>query len=174
MTPQHLRRPLLTGTLLQSFLRDEDGSELVEFALSVSLLLMVMIGIMGFSLAVYAQHFVALAAQSGTRYASVRGASWPSACTSATATSCITNAAMVQSYVQSIAPGGVTNSKLIVQTTWPATTPAGGACFIVAGNSNSPGCMVKVTVKYPFSFLLPFLPTNVMNFTSTGALPIAQ
>src|ERR1700709_2234870 len=55
MTSLHPRRPSRSGDLLRSFLKDENGSELLEFALSVSVLLMVVFGIMGFSLAVYAQ-----------------------------------------------------------------------------------------------------------------------
>jgi Flp pilus assembly protein TadG len=158
---------------LRLFVNGEAGSSLIEFALSISLLLTVVFGIMGLSLAAYADHFVALAAQAATRYAAVRGSTWTGTCASATAASCIATTGTVQSYVQSITPGGVTYSNVTVQTTWPGTTPAGAPCFEVSG-ANSPGCMVKVTVKYSFSFLLPFMPTGVMNLSSTGALPIAQ
>ena len=170
---EQLQRALRPRSPLRALLTCEAGSSMVEFALSISLLLTVVFGIIGFSLATYADHFVALAAQAATRYAAVRGSSWSSTCASATATGCIANAASVQSYVQSITPGGVSNRNVSVQTIWPGNTPAGGPCFAVAGN-NSPGCMVKVTVRYAFSFSLPFLPTNAVTLTSTGGLPIAQ
>ena len=159
--------------LLSSLARGETGSSLVEFALSVSLLLTVVFGIMGLSLAAYADHFVAIAAQAAARYASVRGSSWSTTCASATATSCVANAGSVQTYVQSITPNGVSYSNITVNATWPGTTPAGGACYAVSG-SNSPGCMVQVKVKYLFSFAMPFMPTGALSLSSTGALPITQ
>ena len=154
-------------------LQDEAGSSMIEFALSASLLMMLVFGIMGMSLAAYTDHFVAIAAQAATRYASVRGSTWASACGTATATSCTATASSVKNYVQSITPGGVSYSDVTVQATWPGTTPAGKACFAVSG-SNSPGCMVQVKISYSFSFLLPFLPDNAITLTSTGALPITQ
>ncbi len=164
---EHLR------PVLRAFRLGESGSSLIEFALSVSLLMMVVFGIMGLSLAAFSDHFVAIAAQAATRYASVRGSTWSSTCASASATGCVTTAGLVQSYVQSLAPAGINTGNLTVQTTWPGTTPAGGACFQSSGK-NSPGCTVQVTVTYSFSFLLPFMPANTMNLSSTGALPIAQ
>lgn len=157
----------------RSLRNDESGDSLIEFAVSISVLLMMVFGIMGFSLALYADHFVALAAPEAARYAAVRGSTWYSACTSATAISCIATAASVQSYVTSITPGGVKAANTTVLTSWPGVTPAGGACYASAGN-NSPGCTVKVTVTYSFKFLLPFLPTGTRTFSSSSSLPISQ
>ena len=67
---EHLR------PVLRAFRLGESGSSLIEFALSVSLLMMVVFGIMGLSLAAFSDHFVAIAAQAATRYASVRGSTW--------------------------------------------------------------------------------------------------
>lgn len=50
-----------------------DGSALVESALSISVLLTVMVGIMQLCLVLYASIFVNEAAREATRYASVRG-----------------------------------------------------------------------------------------------------
>jgi Flp pilus assembly protein TadG len=54
---------------------DETGSSLVEFALSSTVLLMAIFGVLDCSCALYADHYVANAAREATRYAMVRGSS---------------------------------------------------------------------------------------------------
>ena len=57
-------------------LREETGSTLVETALSITILLVLVIGIMDACLMVYSYHFISNAAREGTRYAIVRGNTW--------------------------------------------------------------------------------------------------
>ena len=149
------------------------GSSLIEFALSIGLLMTVVVGIMGFSLEVFAEHFVANAARAAARYAMVRGSTAATACASVSASNCTATSSNVVNYVQSITPGGISLASLAVTSSWPGTTPAGSACANISGN-NSPGCMVTITVKYAFSFYLPFVGQDTATISSTGAQTITQ
>jgi Flp pilus assembly protein TadG len=159
------------------FSADESGQSLVEFALTASLVLMAMFGIIDCSRALYAYHFVSYAARDATRYAMVRGSTWGSStCGSTAIFQCKASSANIQSFVQSITPLGIdSGTPLTVTTTWPGTGPSGaaGSCGTTAGN-NSPGCMVAVKVSYSFNYVLPYLPSTTLALTSTSKVVIAQ
>lgn len=164
-----MKRALLRRLLKAN--REENGSSLVELAISASVLLVMIFGIMDVSRALYTWHFVSWAAQSGTRYAIVRGARWSgTSCTSTTTVACAATAANVQSFVQGLAPPGVTSSSVLATTTWPGTTPGGTSC----STANGDGCLVQVTVTYTFAFLQPFLPSAGITLSSTSEQVIQQ
>ena len=152
---------------------EESGSELVEFAMTSSLLLLVIFGIMDCSRALYTYHYVAQAARLGTRYASVRGVSATGLLCGISPFQCVATASDVSNYVKSMSPLGLSASGLTIATTWPGTTPVGTVCNLLAIN-NSPGCTVNVKVSYTFSFILPFLPRSALPMTSTSKMVIAQ
>lgn len=153
--------------------REERGDSMVEFSLAAVLLLTVIFGIMDFARAVYADHFVSYAAQEGTRYAIVRGGTFAgTTCTTTTTMDCAATSANVQSYVQSIAPPGISGSSVSASTTWPGTTVSGSGTGCTT--TNTPGCVVQVTVTYSFSFLLPFMPSAGINFASTSQQVIQE
>jgi Flp pilus assembly protein TadG len=133
----------------------ERGSAQLEFALVFTLILgPLLFGIMDFSRAMYAYHFVSNAAREASRYAMVRGSTWATACsggncpcTIATAGPTLTNKCNasddnITSYVQSIVPPGISVSsastftcpapapaaagQLYVCTLWPGTPPIPG------------------------------------------------
>ena len=146
---------------------------MVEFSIAAVLLLTVIFGIMDFARAVYADHFVSYAAQEGTRYAIVRGGTFAgTTCTTTSTMDCAATAGDVQSYVQSIAPPGISGTSVSASATWPGTTVSGSAtgCSTI----NNPGCDVKVTVTYTFSFLLPFMPTAGITFSSSSEQVIQE
>jgi Flp pilus assembly protein TadG len=168
------------------------GSALVEFALVLTVLFTVIFGIMDFSRAMYAYHFVSEAARDATRYASVRGSS----CKSATVTPCPAAASDITTFVYgTIAAGLAVTSTAGGATTCPATNPStpytlavcaswpgaaetgtlAGSCVTTNG-VNSPGCPVKVTVQYVFGFSLPFVSSKVssMDLTSTSEVVISR
>ena len=128
---------------------------MAEFAITVGVLLPLLVGIMAFSQAMSAYHFVASAARQASRYAIVRGAS----CTG-WAASCPASAGDIQTYVRSITPPGIDSNNLTVTTTWLP--------------DNSPGSNVKVTVDYNFNLDIPLVPAQVMKLESTSQLPISQ
>ncbi len=150
------------------------GSSLIEFALTVSILLMMIFGIMDFSRAIYVNHFLANTAREATRYAMVRGSSWRGAvCSTVTSFGCTASATNVAAYVSVLAPNGVDPASIVTTTTWPGTDVNGAGCA-VAGALNSPGCTVRVRLTYSFAFALPFLPKNALLLSSTSQVTIAQ
>lgn len=166
-------KPKRAGAVL-TFLLAEDGSNLVELALSLSVLLSVVMGVIGMSTLAYTKQFVTLSARQAARYAAVRGSTFSAqACSSSTAYGCQAAATDVSAYVNSLMPVGLTTSKTAVKTTWPGLTGSGLGCLTLNGN-NSPGCVVQVTVSYSFSYGLPFLPTGATTLQSTSTMPISQ
>ena len=96
------------------------GSGLVEGALCFSAFLVIIFGVMEFAVAVYAYNFCSYAAQDAARWASTRGANYPTPASSAD----------VQNHVVNQAVGLA--SSVSVTTTWAP--------------NNSPGGTVRVTV----------------------------
>lgn len=159
---------------LRAFKRGEDGSTLMESALSLSVLLCLMLSIIGISQAAYAHHFVTFAARQGARYAMVRGSTFAgTACGSTDAFACQASATNVQNYVLGHLPLGISSSAVTVQTTWPGLAASGLSCLTLSG-TNSPGCDVQVTVNYVFKYRLPYLPSGALHLASTSTLMIAQ
>ena len=152
---------------------DESGSGLVELAVTALLFFTVLFGIMECSRAVYVDLFLANSAREAVRYASVRGSSWPSNCASAASFDCIASSANVTSTVQSIASAGINSSMLNVSTAWPGTNATGASCS-TSSPYNVVGCVVKVTVTYPFTFASPLLPHTTLTLTSTSEGSITQ
>jgi Flp pilus assembly protein TadG len=168
------------------------GSALVEFALVLTALFMMMFGIMDFSRAMYAYHFVSNAARDATRFASVRG----SACKSATVIPCPVAATDVTDYVYGIIPAGLAVTSvsggsttcqpgnpsapytLWVCASWPGAAETGtlSSSCVTTNGANSPGCPVEVTVQYQYGFSLPFVANNIssINMTSTSEVVISQ
>ena len=142
---------------VKSLVCDEDGAELVEFALSATIFFTLIFGIMEFCLVIYADNFVAIAAQQGTRYAMVRGSDWTSSCATTTSYGCkVTSPTDVQNYVLSLPHPGVNLVASNITVTWLTTTAAGSAC-----TKYSQGCQVEVTVSYPFQLNIPFFSTSI-------------
>ncbi len=154
-------------------LAQDDGSALLEFAISGLLLFTIVFGVIECSRALYIDHFVANAAREATRYASVRGASSSTACSSTVVYSCAASSSDVTSFVQSIATAGVRTANLTVGTTWPGTDATGAACP-ATGPANSPGCLVMVTVAYTFTYNLPFLSSKAIQLSNSSKVTIVQ
>jgi Flp pilus assembly protein TadG len=156
----------------------------------MAIMLGLIMGIVDFSRAIYAYHFVAHAAREATRYAASRGTSWTGTpCTEPTFKyECMTDTggADILAYVNSIVPAGipVTSTRnsssgspstscgavsaaanaLTVCSVWPGTGAngsTGGWCDSADAGANSHGCLVEVTVQYNFKFI----------FNSLGILP---
>ena len=136
----------------------ERGSSVVEFALASAILLSLVFGVMVFSLAIYAYHFISEAARAGTRYAMVRGSQCP--INSGWATACPASTAEVQSYVQGLALPGINPSQMTVTPYWEF--------------GNAPGEPVEVTVTYTFQLVIPFVPSETFTMTSSSVMTIAD
>lgn len=155
-------------------LRDASGSTMVEFALSVGVVLALFFGVFYASMALYADHFTANAAKAAARYAMVRGSTWNGApCSSVYTLDCTATGRNVTNFVQSIIPPGINASEVAVSTSWPGTTPTGATCDTVNGD-NSPYCAVSVQVRYTFSISVPFLPPGRIVFSNFSTASITQ
>jgi len=143
----------------------EDGSALVETAVSAMIVFTLFFGAMEMCLALYTYHFVSDAAREGTRYAMVRGSSCsglPSACPA--------QAADVQNFVQGLGFPGIDATAMTVTTTWPTT---GSSCTPSSLPCNNRGNLVQVTVQY--QFFIPFAPqSSALTMSSTSQLAISQ
>lgn len=142
----------------------EDGSNLVETALSIGLLLTFLFGIIEISLAGYTYHFISEAARAATRYAMVRGSacnSWGSACPASSTD--------IQNYVKGLNYPGISSSKMTVNVSF-ACYPVGVKCSA----TNAAGSTVQVQVQYKFPLAVPFVRSNTINMTSTSQMVIAN
>lgn len=138
---------------------------MVEFAICAVLLFTVLFGIMDFSRALYAYHFLSNSAREATRYAIVRG----SAC-SAPMTGCEPAQSDILTYVQQTlaAPSaGLINPNAINAT---VTRTACASCT----TKYDPGSTVQVQLTYTFQFILPFLPKSGITMQSTSQMVISQ
>ena len=151
-------------------MREDSGESLVEFAIAGMLFLTGLFGIIDCARAMYTYHFVAYAAQEGTRYAMVRGNDWSGACASANSTACAATSAQVTAFVQGLATPGISGTSIVATPSWPQLNVDGSATGCsTSATQNSKGCLVKVQVSYPFHFLLlPFLHLNTLTMTATS------
>ena len=143
--------------------RSEDGSTLVEMALTMIILLMILFGLIEMCLALYTYHFVSDAAREGSRFAIVRG----SAC-ELPGYECNATATQIQTYVQGLGFPGINPSNMTVTTTWSAY-PGGAVCAC-----NDPGDLVTVNVSYKFPLAIPFVPASTLAMSSTSSMVISQ
>jgi Flp pilus assembly protein TadG len=155
-------------------LSEEDGSELVEFAISICLWTSAAFALMYGAFALYVAHFVANASDEAARYAVVRGSSWNGAsCSTGSGLDCSATATDISNFVANSLPPGLSAAGLTVATTWPGTTSSGNACDTQNG-TNSPNCVVDVQVQYNFNFPVPFLPQGSFPIASASQMTISE
>jgi Flp pilus assembly protein TadG len=160
--------------LLGTWVRRDDGSSLVEFALASMIFLALLIGAFQVSIGLYTYHYISDAAREGSRYAMVRGST---SCTNTPSLSnCNATADQIQTYVRGLGYPGISASKLKLTTTWfkpdsnlPPTwsSSAGSGC-------NAPGNMVMVVATYAYPLKVPFIPKSTFNLSSTSKMVISQ
>ena len=167
---QRILDPVRRLAQKQGSVRDEEGSAIVEIAMSIILLLTFIFGVMEAASALYVFHFISEAAREGARYAIVRGSNAGTACgTSYNSYDCIASSGNVQSYVQNL--GFVDPNNMTVTTTWSVYTK-GNSCPASPSPCNSPGNLVTVQVQYNFPLNVPFLPPKTYAMSSTASMII--
>ena len=145
------------------------GTALVEFAISASVLLMLVFGIIEMSYALYTYNYVSDAARVATRYAVVRG----SGCTGMP--DCGITAAELQTYIQGIAYPGIKPGSLTATTTWLSASSSQPTTWTAcAGQCNSPGNAVEIQVTYAFPLFLPFWKSTSLSLKSTSQMVISN
>ncbi|HVO97183.1 MAG TPA: TadE/TadG family type IV pilus assembly protein [Bryobacteraceae bacterium] len=145
-------------------LADQRGQSLVEFAFSVLMLVLLMLGIFEMSRMLLVYTTVANAARAGCRYGIVHGqlaGNGQSAETTQIQT-------VVTGYL-SAAPINLGSPGLSIKVVYLP----GPICQAAALAGNAPGCPVKVTVRYPYDpwvgFYSSFFSINISS-TSEGVI----
>jgi Flp pilus assembly protein TadG len=162
--------------------RCEKGAALVETALSATVLLALLMGMMQTFLALYGYHYVAYAAREGSRWAMVRGADCH--LDGLTMTHCGAQQSDIQTYVRSLSFPGIDSNNVTVTAAWDSpSTPTTAAPTISwstcstgtpATGCNNPGHIVVVDVTYAFPLNIPFVSNRTLNMTSTSSMVISQ
>jgi hypothetical protein len=79
---------------------------------------------------------------------------------------CSAQSADIQTYVQSLSEGAMSASNITATLTFPSAS--------CTSPDNAPGCVAEVTVKYPFTFVAPFVSKLTINMSSTSEMVIAN
>ena len=99
-------------------LRSEEGSAILETAMSIIIMLVFIFGVMETGFALYSYHFISEAAREGTRYAIVRGSTAGAACASYNSAACKASTTDVTNYVKNLGFPGINPSDLTVNPVW--------------------------------------------------------
>lgn len=174
------------GTMFR-LLKEESGTDLLEYAIICILLLMLMFGIAGFGHMLYAYHFVSSVARDASRWAAVNGYTCqapPIGDNSCNGVGLMNNGPAVQSDVQTFVknhtPSGIDSTQITTTATWNPKGSNGPTICTTADPvyggpfSNYPGCTVVVTVNYNFTFLFPLIRTSALPMSSTSEMVIAH
>jgi Flp pilus assembly protein TadG len=156
----------------------DDGSSIVEMALSAALIFGALFGVIAIMLALYTYNFVSDAAREATRWASVRG----SQCSTNNAglDHCNAQQSDIQSYVQNLGYPGLNKNYLTITASWLSETMSGSpatatwsACSSPSTPPcNAPGNMVKVVATYAFPLGIPYWKNSTLNVSSTSEMVI--
>ena len=160
---------------MRRIFQGEAGSSLVETALSASVLLLLVFGILEISLALYSYHCIGEAAREGSRYAMVRGST--SCVNTPRLTNCNASVAQIQAYVKGIGFSGLdSGGSMDVFPSWLSPNGTAPATWsnCTSGTCNAPGNLVKVQVTYQFPLNIPFWPGTAVTLQSTSQMVIAQ
>lgn len=166
--------------MLRRLLAPEDGSSVVETAISCTVVFGLLIGICQTSIALYQYQYTCDAAREGSRFAMVRGST--SCVNTPSLSKCNASDDTIRSYVRSIGFPAISPTKVNVTTTWcsastqkpgPTQPTTWSAC--TSGTPNAPGNLVKVVVSYPVSLVVfPFSSNSSLWVSSTSQMVIAQ
>lgn len=158
----------------------ERGASLVEFAFIFMVFITMVFGIIEFSRALYAYHFVNNEAKRATRWAAVNGY------TCADDGSCDGTGGMnngpasatnIQDYVANGAPMGINPNDITTAVSWPVQPGTPAYCNSASPyytHYNDPGCTVEVHVSYEFHFLFPFIHNSPITLSSTSEMVITH
>lgn len=131
----------------QAAQRTSRGQAAVEFAMAVTVFLMLVFGTLDFGRAIYAYSFCSYAARDASRYAAVNGANSTQPATASDVTTFVDNEAV-----------GLSQSDLTVNTTW--------------NPNNNAGSVVQVQVEYAFHPVSWFFPSTTLTLSSTSQMVV--
>lgn len=157
-----------------SILKADEGSALVEMMVSMTALLVVIVGMMKMCVAVYSYHYTSEAAREGARYAIVRGYGASTAHTACVnyESACVASSDNISSYVKALGYPALVPANMTVTTAW-GPFPASVTCTPNA-NCTNVGNIVTVTVQYSYPLSIPFFPTKTLTMTSSASGILSQ
>lgn len=162
--------------------RGEEGSSLVEMALSCLILIPVLFGIIQLTFALYCYHYSADAAREASRFAAVRGAncakflSSSAYCSPTDADSAGATSNDVAQFVKQLGYPYSTTATTSVKWCTKSLTGSTSWTSCSTTRNNSAGNQVQVTVTYNYPLVVPFLQTNKfdLNMGSVSSMTIVQ
>jgi Flp pilus assembly protein TadG len=137
--------------------RDEEGGALVEFAVTLPVLITFFFGLIQVCLAAYMHNVISETAREGARYAMVHG----STCVNAVGSSCTVSASAVNSYVTTNCWPNLGGGTISVNSSYP-------------DGNEAPGSRVQVNVTYLFPFKVPYVMSTTLTMSSTSVAYIIQ
>lgn len=150
-------------------LLNDSGAAIIEFALSASLLLMLLFGIIQVCLALYVFNYVSDASREAARYAIVRGSS----CSGMP--DCGATQTTIQTYVRGFNYPGIDASEVNITVTWLSASSTQPTTWTVcATQCNAPGNAVRVQTTYNLPLNIPFLKDYTANLSSTSQMVISN
>ena len=156
----------------------QEGSSLVEMALSCLVLIPFLFGIVQLSIALYCHHYAADASREATRWAIVRGANCnalfgSSYCSPTDASGTGATGNDIAQYVKKL--GYPYSASVTTTTQWcvPGGTSARWTSCSTTKDTTV-GNQVKVTVSYAYPLIIPFIKSNTINISSTSSMTIVQ
>jgi Flp pilus assembly protein TadG len=157
---------------LRNVIADE-GTAVVEMALSSVVLFAMFFGIFEFSIAAYSYNYVSDAARQATRWAIVRGGS---SCANTGIDHCGASSTDISNYVKGLNYPGIRTNNLTVTTTRYSPSSTTPTTWTVCSGSgcNAAGYLVKVVVTYSFPLAIPFVPNKTISMSSTSQMVISQ
>jgi Flp pilus assembly protein TadG len=148
-------------------------------------LIPLLLGIFEFGMAFYAYNAVTDASREAARWASVRGSSWTTGCsTLTTKTDCNASSSDIQTFVQGMGYPVLSSSSISASTTWLKSTTSTPTSWstCTGGCTNAPGNVIQVTVSYSLPLLINFYDAqnhfspsrSTWNISSTATMVVAQ
>jgi Flp pilus assembly protein TadG len=147
--------------------RRQRGNVLLEQALVLPVMMLLMFGVIDMARALYTYHYVSYIAREATRWASVR---------STIANGGPVDQGDVGNFVKDVSGMGLDSTKFTTALAWIAPANLSPLCPGGLANNNTnrkPGCVVQVTVKYNFKFIVPIMPAG-FTMTSESQMIITQ
>jgi len=140
-----------------ALLRREQGSTVIETAVTLPVLFALFFCFMELCLAFYSRDMISVCAREGTRYAKYHGAS----CPTASSPTCEATATQVNAYVKGLGWPDLGGGTMSVATTYP-------------NGNEAVGSIVQVKITYVFAIEMPFVPANSLSMSSTSEAYILQ
>jgi Flp pilus assembly protein TadG len=149
-------------------MRRDEGSSLVEFALTIVIVVQLLFGVMQLCLAFYTYEMVNEYARAAARYAMVHGSN----CLLPNGSSCYndTNAGL-QTVVQNNNYPGIQASNIVVTAT---NTFAPGRTSCLTAGCKGTGDQITVNVAYSYKLPIPFVPAKSFTMSSSSTMIISQ